>query len=233
VFFYLRPGRAVLADINDELISTYKAVRDNPQRLAKALQRVAVTAETFYRVRRREPKVPLARAARFLYLNRTAFGGMYRVNSAGEFNVPYGGGGRTPELLWKTDLLEAAAKVLRRARLKVSDFEATIDLAEAGDVVYCDPTYTVAHENNGFIRYNERNFSWSDQERLADAAFRAAGRGAMVIITNANHVSIRGLYRGASFETLARLSAVARQPEFRRYVRELIICINPRFQLDA
>jgi len=233
LFFHIRPKRPVLADINGELISTYKAVRDDPLRVARILRRHAVTSETYYRLRRTEPVTPEARAARFLYLNRTAFGGIYRLNLAGEFNVPYGGGDRTPELLWKTGLLRAASKALRSARLKVSDFEPIVDSAGPGDVVYCDPTYTVAHDNNGFIRYNERNFSWSDQERLAEAAFRAAGRGATVIVTNAHHASIKRLYRGARFETMSRLSAVTPHPKLRRPVEELLIRIDPDRPVQA
>jgi DNA adenine methylase len=94
-------------------------------------------------------------------------------------------------------------------------------------VVYCDPTYTVAHDQNGFIRYNERNFSWADQERLADAAFRAAARGAVVIITNAHHPSIKRLYRGARFESLRRVSTITPLPALRRPVQELLIRVEP------
>lgn len=227
MFFQMLPRRSVLADVNEELIETYRAVRDDPTEVVRILRRHAVTATTYYRVRRSEPKRSEARAARFLYLNRTAFGGIYRLNLVGKFNVPFGGGERTPELLWKTDILEAASKALRLARLKVSDFELIVDSARTGDVVYCDPTYTVAHDNNGFIRYNERNFMWSDQERLADAAFRAARRGAMVIVTNAHHASIRRLYRGARFETLSRVSTVTPHSELRRSVEELLILIDP------
>ncbi len=236
VFFHVLPRRSVLADINEELISTYKAVRSDPAGVAGILRRHAVTAETYYRIRRSEPKRSEVRAARFLYLNRTAFGGIYRLNLVGDFNVPYGGGERTPELLWKTDILEAASKALRLARLKVSDFELIVDSAGTADVVYCDPTYTVAHDNNGFIRYNERNFLWSDQERLADAAFRAARRGAMVIVTNAHHASIKRLYRGACFETLSRVSTVTPHSDLRRSVKELLIRIDPartRVRLDV
>src|SRR5882724_10222435 len=227
VFFHTLPKRSVLADINGELISTYRAVRNNPAGVTRILRRYAVTPETYYRIRRSEPKSPDARAARFLYLNRTAFGGIYRLNLMGAFNVPYGGGDRTPELLWKTDILEVASKALRVVQLKVSDFEPIVDSAGTGDVVYSDPTYTVAHDNNGFVRYNERNFLWSDQERLADAAFRAARRGAMVLITNAHHASIKQLYRGARFETLSRVSTVTPYSELRRSVEELLIRIDP------
>jgi DNA adenine methylase len=178
-------------------------------------------------MRESKPTRPTTRAARFLYLNRTAFGGIYRVNLRGQFNVPFGGGERTPALLWKTDALQLASKTLRSARLKVSDFESIIDAAGSGDVVYCDPTYTVAHDNNGFVRYNERNFTWEDQIRLAKAAFRAAKRGSTVLVSNANHDSVRELYRGAHIEVLNRISTVTPLPAKRRPVEELLICINP------
>jgi DNA adenine methylase len=113
-------------------------------------------------------------------------------------------GARTPAALWKTDALKLVARVLQRTKLKIADFEKAIDLAGRGDFVYCDSTYTDAHDNNGFIRYNERNFSWSDHERLAEAAFRASNRGALVIVTNANQESIRRLYRGSSIVLLSR-----------------------------
>jgi DNA adenine methylase len=226
VFFHGLPRRAVLADINKDLIATYRTIRNDPARVIRVLRRRAVTEEMYYRVRDDEPKDAAGRAARFLYLNRTAFGGIYRLNMAGKFNVPYGGGDRTPEVLWKTEILRLASRALRRAKLIVSDFEPVIEAAGTGDVVYCDPTYTVAHDNNGFIRYNERNFSWSDQERLASAAFRAADRGAMVLVSNAHHRSVRELYRGASIETLARMSTVTPRSDLRRPVKELLISIG-------
>jgi DNA adenine methylase len=228
VFFHVLPRRAILSDINEELIGVYRAIRANPEPVIRELSSKAVTKTNYYRVRAGEPQSASGKAARFLYLNRTAFGGIYRLNLDGKFNVPYGGGARTPEMLWKTDALNLASTALQRATLKVSDFEPVIESAKSGDVVYCDPTYTVAHDNNGFIRYNERNFSWSDQERLADAAFRAASdRGVLVLISNAHHHSIKKLYRGASFETLSRMSAVTPHADQRRYVKELLIRVTP------
>jgi DNA adenine methylase len=227
VYFHLLPKRSVLADINEELIDTYRAVRDDSEAVIGTLRRYRVTADAYYRIRAWQPGTPKAKAARFLYLNRTAFGGIYRVNLMGEFNVPFGGGERTPALLWETNILELAAKALRRARLKVGDFQPLIDSAGPGDVVYCDPTYTVAHDNNGFVRYNERNFSWSDQKRLADASFRAARRGATLIISNANHSSIKRLYPSARFKTLTRMSTVTPYSNQRRPVEELLIVVTP------
>jgi DNA adenine methylase len=227
VFFHLRPPKAVLADVNEDLIATYRMVRRNSGAIIEQLRQFRVTEADYYRIRERDPKDPIARAARFLYLNRTAFGGVYRLNLKGRFNVPYGGGERTPAILWQTEVLDHAASALRKAQLKVSDFEPILSLARAGDVAYCDPTYTVAHDNNGFVRYNERNFSWSDQERLAAAAGAATSRGATVIVSNAHHASIRELYPAAVFTTLTRISRVTPNVSLRRPVDELLITLNP------
>jgi DNA adenine methylase len=117
--------------------------------------------------------------------------------------------------------------VLRKARVSHADFESMIDRAVRGDVVYCDPTYTVAHGNNGFVRYNERNFSWADQERLACAAKRASERGAAIIISNASHPAIREIYGGARIRVLRRKSCVSTDITKRRSVQELLICVDP------
>jgi DNA adenine methylase len=99
--------------------------------------------------------------------------------------------------------------------------------AGEGDVVYCDPTYTVAHDNNGFVRYNERNFSWADQQRLARAATAARNRGAVVIVSNAYHDSIRALYQDARQKTLHRLSRISAEPANRRPVSEYLLVLKP------
>jgi DNA adenine methylase len=227
VFFALQPRLAVLSDINADLINTYCLVRDCPAELIRRLKHLTVEKATYDRLRASDPEGPIERAVRFLYLNRTAFGGIYRLNLAGQFNVPYGGGGRTPEVLWRKGLLASASRVLGEADIRHADFELVMELARRGDAVYCDPTYTVAHENNGFVRYNQRNFSWQDQERLACAARRAGERGAAVIISNAHHASIRRLYKGAKFQVLERYSSVSTDVSKRRQVRESLVVIGP------
>jgi DNA adenine methylase len=228
IFFALRPELAVISDINRDLINTYRVVRDHAPDIIARLKRLRVDQETFSRIRALEPRDPIRRAVRFLYLNRTAFGGIYRLNRSGKFNVPFGGGQRTPEVLWREGLLlKASALLLSGARIRHADFEPIMEHAENGDVVYCDPTYTVAHENNGFLRYNERNFSWADQVRLADAARRAVSRGATVIISNAEHHCIRQLYNGADLQILQRHSTVSSSISGRRPVRELLIYLKP------
>jgi DNA adenine methylase len=226
VFFRLRPRIAILSDINEDLINVYVQVRDHPSELIKRLKRIRVSERQYYVLRENIPDCPFERAVRFLYLNRTAFGGIYRLNRDGQFNVPYGGGERTPEGLWRDRLIEKASDALQDVQILVSDFESIIDQAQAHDVVYCDPTYTVAHENNGFVRYNEQNFSWSDQKRLAAACLRAMNRGATVIMSNAYHHSIRKLYPEAQKQIIERKSLVSRKAEGRRVVHEYLLVLK-------
>lgn len=227
VFFALRPKQATLADINADLINSYVQVRDNPHDLVRLVKEIPVSKTSYYKVRSSKPRTPLRRAARLLYLNRTAFAGIYRLNQAGEFNVPYGGGDRTPAILWTRSLLQEASEALQDTTILVSDFEAVMNQASEGDVVYCDPTYTVVHESNGFRRYNERNFSWDDQERLARAAKEAYERGALVVVSNANHTSITKLFRPFKHQLLTRISLVSPKPEARRIVHESLFILDP------
>jgi DNA adenine methylase len=226
VFFQLRPKVALLGDINSELVATYRTVCDHTDEVIRALKRLPVSEKDYYRIRGGRPRSAVSRAARFLYLNRTAFSGMYRVNREGRFNVPYGGGERTPHVLWETSLLRDAASTLTGASIVHADFQTLLDAAGRGDVAYCDPTYTVAHDSNGFVRYNERNFSWFDQERLARAARAAVGRGAAVIVSNAHNPAIEKLYHGATTLTLERKSRVSADPTKRRQVTEYLFVLS-------
>lgn len=164
---------------------------------------------------------------RFLYLNRTCFAGVYRLNRKGEFNVPFGGGGRTPSPLWESRLLEDASRALANAVIMASDFEDVLDQAGAGDLVYCDPTYTTAHNQNGFVRYNERNFSWDDQERLARSCNLASGRGAAVLVSNAYHDDIRDLYPEAQIRIVERWSGLPPAANKRQLTQELVLFLEP------
>jgi DNA adenine methylase len=224
VFFALQPEIAVLSDANAELINAYTHVRDYPTELAKALRSLKNTEDDYYEVRSSSPRTPLRRAARTLYLTRLAFNGIHRVNLRGEFNVPYG----QKTHLETVDLehLRQASTALQGAELRVGDFESITEGAQAGDVLYFDPPYTVAHANNGFVKYNERIFSWQDQERLAAHALTLAGRGCRVIISNADHPSLRKLYREFDCYTIERHSVIAASSEHRRQITECIFVLG-------
>jgi len=228
LFFALAPQKAILSDINDDLINTYVQVRNRAQQLMCRLKEIPVDRRTYHRFRNLDPKGLSDRAVRFLYLNRTAFGGMYRLNKLGLFNVPFGGGQRTPEPLWNQDLLLNAAKVLKKAELRTADFQEMLSEAKRGDLVYCDPTYTVAHNNNGFVRYNERNFGWTDQERLAETCKRLCRQGVTVLVSNADHADVIRLYRPAKTLRLVRMSTLCPQSNKRKTTTELLLFFNPK-----
>lgn len=224
VFFAIRPETAILSDANSELIDTYRALRWRPAMVLKELKRHARrhSDNYYYDVRSSEAHTLVARAARMIYLNRTCFNGIYRVNLEGMFNVPRG---TKDSVLLATDDFEAVGKLLRCAEIICSDFETVIDRANAGDLVFADPPYTVRHNTNGFIKYNEKLFSWHDQERLAATLNRARERGAHVICTNANHASVRELYSDLGFDhyAVSRFSSISANGTSRKQYEELVI----------
>lgn len=226
IFFGLQPETAILSDINADLVNTYLQVKEKPHELLERLKSIPVEKETYLRLRETEPIDPVEKAVRFLYLNRTAFGGMYRLNQEGHFNVPYGGGQRTPAPLWQDNLLITAAATLKGATIITTDFEEVLREAGQGDLVYCDPTYTVTHSNNGFLRYNERNFSWSDQKRLARVSREASARGATILISNAFHYEIAALYRDATIYMLERRSLLCPVASKRQVVQEYLFVLS-------
>lgn len=228
LYFALQPRRAVLSDINADLINTYIQVKRHAPAIIERLKRLSVDEETYYNVRAEEPKARLDRAVRFLYLNRTAFGGIYRLNRQGRFNVPFGGGQRTPSVLWERELLPPAARVLRHAELVVGDFEVVLKEAGSGDLVYCDPTYTVSHSDNGFIRYNESNFRWEDQKRLAEVCLDLRSRGATVIVSNASHPAVSSVFKAPETHVFSRPSTVCPQAGSRRTVQEHVFMLRPK-----
>jgi DNA adenine methylase len=223
VFFALQPEAATLSDVNADLISTYTQVKCRPHHLIRRLRQLPVDQATYNRLREAEPRNRVDRAVRFLYLNRTSFGGIYRLNQKGEFNVPFGGGQRTPAPLWENSLLVDASRSLRSTEICVGDFEDVLAGVGRGDLVYCDPTYTVAHNNNGFVRYNERNFSWDDQKRLAALCRRLVQRGATVIVSNAANDEILDLYSCPEVHSVHRSSMVCPRSDKRRVAKEVVL----------
>jgi len=222
VFFGFGFKSAVLSDINNDLINTYIQVRDNPDKLRAKLSIMTADRETYYQIRRARPKEQMDIAARFLYLNRTAFAGIYRVNKNGDFNVPYGGEERTLAPLWNRDLISKASEALQGVSILTQSFEETLSQTHKGDLVYCDPTYTVAHNDNGFRRYNEKIFSWRDQELLAQYAHQAVQKGATVVVSNAYHPDIELLYKGFKAIVVERSSRLCPDIKKRRLTQEYL-----------
>ena len=181
VFFHTLPDSAILSDANSRLIETYNAIKSDWQRVYSALQQMQRdhSKEYYYIERARKRRTPYSRAAQFLYLNRTCWNGLYRENLKGEFNVPIG---TKSKVIFENEDFSEISIALRDAEVICCDFEETIDRAGRGDLIFADPPYTVAHNLNGFVKYNQNIFSWSDQERLRDCLCSAASRGAQVVL---------------------------------------------------
>lgn len=223
IFFSLQPKAAVLSDLNEDLINAYASIRDCAEKVNTALRQHhrQHSKDYYYRIRASTLRTQHTRAAQFIYLNRTCWNGLYRVNLSGAFNVPIG---TKTKVILDTDDFPATAELLNRAELHCRDFEETIDLAGANDVIFADPPYTIHHNHNGFVKYNENIFSWQDQIRLRDAIVRAAARGAKIIMTNANHDSVRNLYsEGFTLTPMSRMSVIAGATKARKAYEELLI----------
>lgn len=228
VFFYLKTlndkndRRFYLSDINLELINCYKQIRDDLPSLIRKLRKLKNSESEYYKIRESRPNSDSGKAAKFLYLNRTSFNGIYRVNSLGAYNVPYGYR-KNVDLVTK-ELFESVKCSFSNTIFKQCGFEKTIKSINANDLVFIDPPYTVAHENNGFIEYNQKLFSWKDQLRLKKFVEKIQEKGAYFILTNACHSSIKDLYKNLGrISTVSRLSKVGGRNKTRGEFKEFVI----------
>lgn len=227
-FFFIKQSlendkrKFFLSDTNEELINAYEQIRDNYEEVIKCLKQFKNTKEDYYKIRNYKPRDYSKKAARFIYLNRTSFNGIYRVNANGVYNVPYG---HRPRVDFVTEkLLRDVSKILEGVTFSIHSFEKSLESVEKGDLIFLDPPYTVAHENNGFIEYNQKLFSWSDQEKLKRIIERIIQKNAFFILTNASHSSIESLYKDiANITVFSRPSIVGGRTKTRGIYNEFII----------
>jgi DNA adenine methylase len=222
-FFDLSPNESFLSDSNPELINCYEVVRERPDELIDALSRFRVNESEFYRVRALEPEeLPtITRAARLIYLNKTCYNGLYRVNKQGRFNTPYGR--HSNVTLVNTGNLKAASKLLRRAKLFCGDYQTVLEVAEKGDFVYLDPPYVPVGKFSDFKRYTKDQFYEADHELLAGVFQRLAVRGCFVLLSNSFNEKTSKLYAGFVQRTVQMPRFVNCKGEGRGHVEELLI----------
>ena len=200
VFFDLLASRsevpAYLGDANAELITTYTAVRDDVESVIAALRphERQHSKEHYYTVRAQRPRSDAQIAARMIYLNRTCYNGIYRVNRQGGFNVPIGR--YANPTVCDADNLRACARALAGAEITCADFASVMSVAERGDFVYCDPPYLPASKTGDFTSYTAAGFTLADHERLADCARRLKESGVHVLLSNADLPVVREIYGG-------------------------------------
>lgn len=223
IFFSLKPKKAILSDLNEDLIDVYKVIKTDAKKLHKLLNyhQRKHSKKYYYEIRGKIPKSDTYKAARFIYLNRTCWNGLYRVNMKGIFNVPIGS---KVNVVLPTDDYQGLSNLLKRANLAIGDFEPIIAKAKENDFVFIDPPYTVKHNNNNFRKYNELIFSWEDQIRLRDSLFEARDRGAKILVCNADNSAVKYLYRGfGRMKKVYRNSLLAANPTKRQRISEIVI----------
>lgn len=222
-FFATQPKKSVLSDSNERLIELYTVIRDELDKFEEHLKKHAQchSKDYYYQLRGEKLGNPAARAAQFLYLNRTCWNGLYRENLKGQFNVPIG---TKQNVIFEADDFPGWSRALAGVRLACRDFEESIDEANEGDFAFVDPPYTVRHNTNGFVKYNQNIFAWEDQVRLHKALKRAAERGVSFALMNADHESVRELYLGfGEHQRLGRHSVIAGRPANRSHATELLV----------
>jgi DNA adenine methylase len=222
LFFSRNWEEAVLADINRFLINAYLHMKSDHLGLFDLVEEHfdLHTKDRYYEVRVRMGSSSIQDAADFIYLNRACFNGLFRVNLAGRFNVPIGT--KVYELR-EINEFDEWSKRLQNAEIRLADFEDTIGACGEGDFIFADPPYTVNHNSNGFIEYNEKIFSWDDQVRLHNCLLKAAERGAHFTVTNADHTTVRELYDGYALQTVERGSEMAGRNGARGRTTEVVI----------
>ncbi|MEF2593257.1 MAG: Dam family site-specific DNA-(adenine-N6)-methyltransferase [Eggerthellaceae bacterium] len=230
VYFYLHPEKSFLSDSNSELIETYIGIRDSADDVMAYLKQWPVNEEQYYYIREMETSEVAKKAARFIYLNRTSFNGIYRVNRAGKYNVPYG---FRDGYQFDYDRIRQASSALTGAELANCDYWEIAKKVKKGDFVFLDPPYTVAHNKNGFIQYNKKLFSLEDQYLLREFIDEIASKQAYFILTNAAHETIRNIFSGCGLMLeLPRFSGLGGKRAQRGSVSEFIFTNIPNVSLE-
>ena len=217
LFFALAPERAVLADSNPELINMYRAVAADAEQVIAHLEQYENTSEHFYEVRALdwEQLSPVEAAARTIFLNKTCFNGLYRVNQKGQFNVPFGRY-KNPKICDRAAIL-AATRVLSRAEIICGDYLDVLEThAAAGDLIFLDPPYLPISAYADFKRYTKERFYEEDHVRLAEMVVRLHERGCYVILTNSNHPLVHELYARYPIEIIQTKRHISSNGKSRR-----------------
>lgn len=232
VFLALTYDSYVINDVNSDLISVWTALQARPREFMERAASLFVeqnrSQEAYLSIRAafNAQADRFERAVMLPYLNRFGFNGLFRVNSAGNYNVPYGHPTRLPAFPYSE--METASRKLERTTILCGGFGFALDLAGLGDVVYCDPPYLDSDSGRSFTAYSKAGFSLHDHEELRESALRAVSRGATVVISNHDTEQTRQLYRSWQLEQVAVRRSVAAVAQARGLVTELIVTMPKR-----
>jgi DNA adenine methylase len=228
LFLAIRPDKAFLSDANPHLVSAYRTIRARPQEVARHLKRLAASdsSDRYYAIRDayNEGSEAAIAAAQFVYLNRTSFNGIFRVNRAGAYNVPYGY--KESPIFPSEDTLRSFSGRLKEATLRCLDYRKALGLARRNSFVYLDPPYPPLNGTSFFAHYTSDRFELDQQEEVAEVARRLVERGCLVMVSNADTPAIRRLYRSFSALRLDVTRSVSCKAE-KHSVGELVLRSYP------
>ncbi|WP_026730896.1 DNA adenine methylase [Fischerella sp. PCC 9605] len=229
LLFALQPKKAVINDSNTELINCYKVVRDSVDELIDDLKSHENNEEYYYAIRdwdrekTFQDKTPVQRASRIIFLNKTCYNGLFRVNSQGQFNVPFGKY-KNPNIL-DVAVLKAVSKYLNDNEIKIlnSDFQTALKDAKRGDFVYLDPPYDPVLDTASFTGYDVNGFNKDEQIRLKDTFDDLDRRGCKVLLSNAYTNFITELYEGYKYTKISAIRAINSNAKKRGKVDEILV----------
>lgn len=227
LFFELQPNNAYISDMNEELINLYQVVRDNVDELITDLQKHDISKEYFMEIRNIDRTEEyqnwsdIKKASRFIYLNRTCFNGMYRVNSKGEFNVPFGHY-KNPRILDENNLINCS-HLLQRTEIKQADFSEVLKKVKKGDFVYFDPPYVPLSETSSFTSYTKDGFDIDMQFKLRDVCNELDSMGVKFLLSNSDTKLVNELYENYNIKKVFASRQINANADGRGKITEVLV----------
>lgn len=227
LFFELKPNNAYISDMNEELINLYQVVRDNVDELITDLQKHDISKEYFMEIRNIDRTEEyqnwsdIKKASRFIYLNRTCFNGMYRVNSKGEFNVPFGHY-KNPRILDENNLINCS-HLLQRTEIKQADFSEVLKKVKKGDFVYFDPPYVPLSETSSFTSYTKDGFDIDMQFKLRDVCNELDSMGVKFLLSNSDTKLVNELYENYNIKNVFASRQINANADGRGKITEVLV----------
>lgn len=227
LFFELQPENAYISDMNEELINLYSVVRDNVYELISDLSKHEISKEYFLEIRNLDRTSEyknlsdVQRASRFIYLNRTCFNGLYRVNSQGQFNVPFGNY-KNPRIVDENNLLNCS-ELLKNTEIKCADFSEILTKVKRGDFVYFDPPYVPLNETSSFTSYTKDGFDMDMQFKLREVCDELDSMGVMFMLSNSDTKFVNELYSNYEIKKVFASRAVNANAEGRGKITEVLV----------